>query len=389
MPPHLRRVPIEIIPVRTRRQLGAFIDLPWRIYDPRKYPVWVPPLRMMVSDNLNTKKNPFYRDADRELFLAYRDGRLVGRIAAIENRAHNEFHRDRVGFFGFYESFEDQEVANALFAAAEGWLAERHLDAMRGPMSPSTNAECGVLSDGYDQHPMLMTPWNPPYYLTLFERAGLAPVKELLGYLFPFGPDGIQADERVREHAKRAAADARLTFRTIDMKHYAEELDRAWDIYNAAWERNWGFVPMSHEEFEHMAKDMKALIRPEWAVMAEVDGKPAGFFLAIPDFNEIFKKIGNGRLLPTGIFRLLTGASKVHNGRVLLLGVKPEYRTRSLAGLLLNEILKRGYDTGVKFGEASWVLEDNIAMRRPLERLGAKVYRRWRVYERPVAGAAR
>lgn len=376
---------LDIVPVRGRRALRQFIDLPWRIYDAKVYPRWVPPLRVMVSDALDTKKNPFYRKADRELFLAIRDGRVVGRIAAIENRAHNEFHGDRVGFFGFFEAFADQEATDALFAAARDWLAARGLDTMRGPMSPSTNAECGLLVDGFDEHPMFMTPWNPPYYIGLFERAGLVPAKELLGYLFPFGPDGIHADERVKEHARRAAADAKLTFRHIDMRQYAAELDRAWDIYNAAWERNWGFVPMTHEEFVHMAKDLKPLIRPDWGLVAEIDGKPAGFFLAIPDYNEIFKRIGNGRLLPTGIFKLLTGKMKLHNGRVLLLGVKPEYRTRSLVAVLLNEILERGYQTGVRFGEASWVLEDNIAMRRPLERLGAKVYRRWRVYDKPVA----
>ena len=172
-----------------------------------------------------------------------------------------------------------------------------------------------------------------------------------------------------------------LIFRHIDMKHYAEELDRAWEIYNSAWERNWGFVPMSHDEFVHMARDLKPLIRPDWGLVAEIDGKPAGFFLALPDYNEIFRRIGNGRLLPTGIFRLLTGKMKLHNGRVMLLGVKPEYRSRSVVALLLNEILERGYQTGVRFGEASWVLEDNVAMRRPLERLGAKVYRRWRVFD--------
>lgn len=376
---------LDIVPVRSRRALRQFIDLPWRIYDRQRYPRWVPPLRVMVSDALDTRKNPFYREASRELFLAVRDGRPVGRIAAIENRAHNEFHQDRVGFFGFFESLEDQEAADGLFAAAREWLAGRGLDTMRGPMSPSTNAECGLLVDGFDEHPMFMTPWNPPYYLALFERAGLVPAKELLGYLFPFGPQGIHADDRVREHARRAAADAKLTFRHIDMRQYAAELDRAWEIYNSAWERNWGFVPMSHEEFVHMAKDLKPLIRPDWGLVAEVDGKAAGFFLALPDYNEIFRRIGNGRLLPTGIFKLLTGKMKLQNGRVMLLGVKPEFRSRSLVALLLNEILERGYQTGVRFGEASWILEDNLAMRRPLERLGAKVYRRWRVFDKPVA----
>ncbi|HKO15727.1 MAG TPA: hypothetical protein VJU87_05780 [Gemmatimonadaceae bacterium] len=381
-------MPIDVIPVRGSRALRQFIDVPWRIYDTERYPRWVPPLRLMVRDAVDTKKNPMYRAADRELFLAVRDGRVVGRVAAVENRAHNEFHGDRVGFFGFYESFEDQEAANALFGAAHDWLARRGLEAMRGPMSPSTNAECGLLVDGFDQHPMFMTPWNPPYYLTLFEQAGLAPVKDLLGYQFPFGPQGIHSDARTEAHARRAAGDAGVSFRSIDMRHFRADLDRAWEIYNSAWDRNWGFVPMSYEEFTHMARDLKPLIRPDWALVAEVNGTAAGFFLALPDFNVLFKRIGNGRLLPTGLYHLLTGKMKLRTGRVLLLGVKPEYRTRSIFALLLHEILRRGYESGVETAEASWILEDNLPMRRPLERLGARVYRRWRIYERPVVPAA-
>ena len=208
---------LEIIPVDSSRGLRRFIDLPWRIYNPTDHPQWVPPMRIAVSDALNTKSNPFYKTADRQLFLALRDGQPIGRIAAIENRAHNEFHRDRVGFFGFFECKEDQEAANALFAAAEKWLAARGLDTIRGPMNPSTNHEVGLLVDGFREHPMIMTTWNPVYYPTLVEKAGFSKAKDLLAYYFPMsGANSFQMPQRVLDLAKRALGGKELVFRQLD-----------------------------------------------------------------------------------------------------------------------------------------------------------------------------
>src|SRR3954469_20455011 len=211
---------LSIVPVERRRELSAFIDVSWKIPEAVNHPQWVPPLRMMVRDLLDTKSNPFYRQADRALFIAERDGTPVGRIAAIENRAHNAFHQDRVGFFGFFESVNDPEVARELFASAESWLRSRGLTSMRGPMHPSTNYDCGVLIDGFDQHPVFLTSWNPPYYDELIRGAGFFGAKDLVGYWLPFATEGRAMLERLESTAKRAAEKARLTFRDLEPKRF-------------------------------------------------------------------------------------------------------------------------------------------------------------------------
>ncbi|MEO6879110.1 MAG: N-acetyltransferase, partial [Gemmatimonadaceae bacterium] len=376
---------VEIIPVESSRELRRFIDLPWKIYNHADHPQWVPPLRIAVSDALDKKANPFWREADRQLFLALRDGVPVGRIAAIENRAHNAFHQDKVGFFGFFECKDDQEAATALFAAAERWLAERGLDTMRGPTNPSTNHECGMLVRGFRWHPMIMTTWNPRYYATLVESAGFAKAKDLLAYFFPMqGDRSFEMPERFRAHAERALRGKKLTFRDLNMKDFDRDAERCWEIYNDAWEKNWGFFPMSHDSFMHEAKVLKYIIWPQFAFMAEVDGKPAGFMIIVPDFHHAFKAIGNGRLLPTGIFKLLAAKSRIKSGRIMILGAKPEYRNRGIFALFAHEMFRRGKDFNGVGAEASWILEDNEKLNRPLEAMGAKEYRRWRIYDREI-----
>ena len=376
---------LEIVPVSSRRDLKEFIGLPWHVYDRKAHPQWVPPLRLMVQDALDVQKNPFYQRAERALWIAYRDGKPAARIAAVENRAHNDFHRDRVGFFGFFESRDDQEAATMLVRVAASWLENRGLDVIRGPMSPSTNQECGLLVDGYEHHPYFLTTWNPPYYEQLLLGAGLEPVKDLLGYRIRLGDSGFRLSDAYEAHAKRALEKGRVTFRDVDLSNFDAEVDIWFDIYNSAWEDNWGFVPMSREEFAHMAKELKPLLDPRFAFVAEVDGKPAGMMLVILDYNEIFRRIPSGKLLPTGLFKLLTGKRKLHSGRVILLGVKKEHRTRSIFQLFTHEIVRRGHDTGTLDGEASWVLEDNLLMNRPLLAMGATPYRRWRIYESPLS----
>jgi GNAT superfamily N-acetyltransferase len=362
---------VDIISVESSRDLRRFIDLPWKIYDRKRHPAWVPPLRIAVRDALD-RRNPFYRSADRQLFLALRGGTPVGRIAAIENRAHNEFHEDRVGFC-------------VLFAAAERWLSSRGLDTMRGPMNPSTNHECGLLVDGFEEHPMIMTTWNPAYYGGLIESQGFVKAKDLLAYFFPMqGPGALELPERYRAHAERALSGRTLTFRDINLRDFDAEVARCWEIYNAAWEKNWGFVPMSHESFLHEAKVLKYIALPQFGFIAEVDGEPAGFMIIVPDYNPTIKEIGNGRLFPTGIFKLLAAKSKIRSGRVMILGAKAEYRARGIFALFLHEIVRRARAYGAVGAEASWVLEDNEKLNRPLQSLGARVYRRWRIYDRPI-----
>ena len=371
---------LEIIPVTSRRDLRRFVDLPWHIYNERDHPQWIPPLRMSVTDALDRRK-PFYRDADRELFLAIRDGRVIGRIAAIENRAHNRFHGDRVGFWGFLETIDDQEVVDRLFAAAGQWLKARGLDVMRGPVMPSTNYDCGLLVDGFQHEPTFMTPWNPPSYASMVERAGQKGVKDLVAYYIPMTDDRFVLPESFPALMARAQARSGVTFRDLDLKHWDDELELCWDVYNAAWEDNWGFVPMTKDEFLVMAKDLKPLLIPEFAFMAEVGGEPAGFMLIVPDFNQVLKRIRNGRLFPTGAIKLLLGKSRLRSGRIMALGVKREFRTRSIFPLFVNESFRRGKAYGAVGAEASWILEDNELLLAPLKSLGLKEYRRWRIYD--------
>jgi len=378
--------PLHVETVRTRHGLRRFVGLPWHVYDPTRHPQWVPPLRVMVRDGLDEKHNPFYRRASRELFLARRGSRLVGRIAAIENRAHNEFHGDRVGFYGFFECADDQEAAGALFDAAGTWLRARGLDTMRGPASPSFNHECGLLVRGFRHHPMFLTPWNPRYYVHLHEGAGMRPVKNLLGYFIPVGWERYQLPERFRRQAERATRRQGLSFRTIDLDHYWDDAAVMWNVYNAAWERNWGFVPMTWEEFRAQARDLRRLIIPEFVFVAELDGRPAGFCVILPDYNQILKRIPDGRLFPTGFFKILAGKRRLRTGRIFALGVRAEYRNRGLMALIAYEAYRRGRAYGAMGVEASWVLEDNEAMISPIQAAGAKVYRRWRIYERSLTG---
>lgn len=378
-------LPIRIREVRSSSELRRFVDLPWRIYNAADHPQWIPPLKRVVRDALDERKEPFYRNAGRALFLAERDGAVVGRIAAIENRAHNAVHADRVGFWGFFECVDDAAVASALFAAAESWLAARGLTVMRGPVSPSLNHEAGLLVRGFRWPLMLMTTWNPRHYVPLVEGAGFVAVKELLGYYLPMDDARFALPPQVAQHAARAIARSRLTFRDIDLRgDFEAEAERCRLLYNAAWADNWGFVPMTAEEFRHLAGGLKLLLRSDFAFMAELDGRPAGFLIVLPDFNQVFKRIGTGRLFPTGWLHLLLGKSRLRTGRVVLLGVAPEFRSRSILQLFAHELYQRGRAVGATGAEASWILEDNHLMRRPLEVLGAQVYKAWRIYERAI-----
>ena len=378
-------MPIDVVPVSSRRDLRRFVDLPWRLFDQRRFPTWVPPLRATVHDALDRTKNPFYADADRELFLARRGDAVVGRIAAIENRAHNRFHGDRVGFWGFFECIDDQEVADALFDAAERWLATRGLDVLRGPMNPSTNYECGLLIDGFEHRPSFMTTWNPPYYVPLCERAAFRKAKDLVAYFIPMGDRSWSLPPTFQRLAERAVLKSKVAFRDLDLRRFEQELEVCWEVYNAAWERNWGFVPMSKAEFVHTARDMKPLLNPRYAFAAEVDGETVAFMLAVPDYSGVLQRIGSGRLFPTGALRLVLGKRSIHEWRVMALGLRREYRTRGILPLFAWEAFRRGRQAGERGAEASWILEDNEPMNRAMAAMGTRIHRRWRVYDRDVA----
>ena len=364
-----------------RRGTSRFVDAAWRVHDQPVSSGWIPPLRAVVRDGLDQSGNPFYQQAERALFIAKRNGRAVGRVAAIENRWHNDHHDDRVGFFGFFDCRDDQEAANGLFERAEGWLGDRGLHSVRGPVNPSMHYECGVLVDGFEFAPMIMTPWNPSYYDSLIERAGYAPARDLLGYHLPAG-DQFAVPDRVRRLGERTLQRTRLVFREWDFDTMEEEVRNAFDLYCDAWAGNWGFVPPSWEEFWHIAKDLKSVLHPNFAFVAELDGKTVGFIMIARDMNRVLCRIPSGRLWPWNIARLLIGLPKVLSGRIVLLGLRREYQNRGFFPLFAFEVARRAMEIRAEGAEASWILEENEALTAPLEGMDLEPYKRWRIYER-------
>jgi len=368
---------ITIRTVKTSKDKLAFIKLLWKIYKGDEY--WVPPLIMDRKKVIDTKHNPFYKHSELELFLAEKGGELVGRIAAIINHNHNKEHNENIGFFGFFESINDQEVANALFDSAKDWLKARGVTAMRGPANPSVNDDWGLLVEGFYASPVVMMPYNPRYYIPLYENYGLKKIKDLYAYLV--NKYTVMSDKMLRV-AEAVKGREGLTFRTINMRDFKNEVRRIQEIYNKAWMYNWGAVPMTDEEFNYLANDLKQVVVPELVLIAEVKGKPVGFALSLPDFNVVLKKIGNGKLFPFGFLKFLWYKRKINLIRIMVLGVIREYQKRGIDGVLYYETARRGMALGYEFGDASWVLEDNVMMNRSAELLNAQRYKTYRIYEK-------
>jgi GNAT superfamily N-acetyltransferase len=364
--------------VRSKRDLDSFVKLPWKIY--KGDPNWVPPLIGDLKKFLSRDHNPFFLHSDAAYFLARKNGEAVGRIAAIENKNHNVFAGETTAFFGFFESVDDPLVASALLERVAEWARARGLDRLRGPACFSTNDECAMLIDGFDGRPSVMMPYNPPYYPLLMEKAGFMKVKDLVAYHLNADTVPSRMIRLGEEIGKRES----VTVRPIDMRHYREDVDRFREVYNNAWERNWGFVPMTDEEIDHMAKTLKPAVDPQLVLYMEKDGKTIGFALALPDVNQAVQH-ANGRLFPLGLIKILYHARKIRKVRVLVLGLLKEYRGRGLDVLLYVQLYRNGLRRNYNEGEFSWILEDNVAIRRPLEKLGARVYRTYRFYERSIS----
>ena len=367
---------IEVVAISGKSGLKEFVKLPWSIYG--SDPHWVPPLQIAVKELLDKAKHPFYANADAEFFVARRDGRTVGRIAAIIDRNHNKFHDEKAGFFGFFESIDDAEVARTLLKTAREWVGARGAEFLRGPVNPSTNYECGLLVEGFDSSPMVMMTYNPRYYPQLMEQAGLRKVKDL--YSFVNTADGVDI-EKIGRVSDRAMKRHGVVVRPVNMKDFQGEVSRIWDVYNAAWEKNWGFVPMTKEEFFLMGKEMKQILNPEMVLIGEIAGRMIGFALALPDVNVALKP-ANGRLLPTGLLKILYYQRKIRAVRVIALGVVEEFRATGVAAgfyaALVRNARKLGYSQEC---EMSWILEDNVLMTRSLELMGAKRSKTYRLYQ--------
>lgn len=372
---------MEIIPVTNRGEKRAFLRLPERLYANDRN--WVCPLRIERRDFFDPKKNPFFENADVQLFLALHGGRTVGRISAHVYHNHNTTHHEKTGFFGFFDCENDYAIAEALLTHAYDWLKEQGMERMRGPANFTTNHEVGLLVDGFDRPPVVMMTYNPPFYREFVERFGLAKVMDLYAY---YAHDSKPIPERVARLIERIRARSGATIRTLDLSKFKDEVQIIKSIYDRAWAPNWGFVPMTDAEFFHMAKDLKQIVDPRIVFIAEVDREPVGFSLALPDINQALIRL-KGRLLPFGLIKLLwlTKVSKVIDQvRVLVMGVLPEYQKRGIDNILYQETYERGPAAGYHAAETSWILETNDMMNRVAENLGHERYKTYRVYEMPI-----
>jgi GNAT superfamily N-acetyltransferase len=369
---------VTIRPVRTKQDVKVFIKFQWKPYAGNPY--WVPPLLMDRRKLMDREHNPFYKHADVEFFLAERDGTVVGRIGAIVNHNHNREHDENIGFFGFFECIDDQTVANALFDAATAWLRRRGVTAMRGPASPSVNDEYGMLIEGFDRTPAILMAYNPPYYPKLVEAYGLTKIKDL--YSWGLDKDKVFSEKlmRVTEAAKQRQG---LVIRTLNMKDFDNEVKKVHDIYSRGWMRNWGEVPLTDDEFDYMAKDLKMIVNPALVIIAEVKGKTVGFGLSLPDYNIILRKNKRGWLIPA-LIRIMLFKKKIDYSRVIMLGVLPEYLNTGIGGVLFYETGKRNVENGLGRGEASWVLEDNVMMNRGAVLMNGELIKKHRLYQMPL-----
>lgn len=369
---------ITIRPVRTGSDRNRFIKFAWRIYAGN--PAWVPPLLMDRRKLMDKQKNPFYQHAEAEFYFAERGGEMVGRIGAIVNHNHNKEHNDRVGFFGFFECIDDQAVANALFDEARKFVSRHGMTSLRGPLSPSVNDECGLLVHGFDLSPTVLMPYNPEYYVRLVEGYGFSKVKEL--YSYHLSQETVYSEKFQRVNAMVKERN-HLSFRTLDMKNFQRDVELIKDVYNAAWAKNWGAVPMTRDEIDALAADLKPVVVPDLVIFAESKGRTIGFALSLPDINVALKYNKKGRLLP-GLFQLFLRKKEINLVRIIVLGVLPEYLNTGAGGVLFYETAVRAKRLGYGYGEAGWILEDNTRMVKSAEMMQGTITKRYRIFEKPV-----
>jgi GNAT superfamily N-acetyltransferase len=379
MQPHKEKfvADIAIQPVETRSQQQRFIRLPWRIY--ADDPCWIPPVIMSQQELLGFRKHPFYERSKSQSFLATRGGRDVGRITAIVNAGHIDRYKEQRGFFGFFECDEDTAASRALFQAAGDWLHAQGMTCIRGPANPTLNYECGLLIEGFDTPPFFMMTHNRPWYAQLVEDAGFGKIEDMFAFwgetsmLGGLDPKLVTMVEGVKERFG-------VTIRPLDRRRFADEVRTFLHIYNESLGGTWGFVPLTSGEIDHMAASLKYLIEPELTLVAEVEGKPVGAVFCLLDYNPRIKAI-DGRLFPFGFLRLLWNKKAIKRLRAISTNVIPEYQAWGIGLVLMNGLYERFMKWGLREVEFSWVLESNYLSRRTLERGGALVTKKYRIYQ--------
>lgn len=363
--------------------LRRFVDAPWKILDTEEHPNWIPPLRIGIRSTLDPKVNPFFRNAERALFVAEEEGRTLGRIAAIRNGWLADAGQDP-GFFGFFECADRQDVASALLRTAEAWLKERGAGRVLGPWNPSSNYDGGLLIGGFEHPQTFFTSWNPEYYAGLLEGAGYGKAKDLLAWHLDIERAERGVQERFGHLIKTMGERSRLDVGPIDLKNFERTMRRCWHVYTECWKANWGFCPLSVEEWLYLGKELKPLMVPGGGIQVMSEGEIIGFVLAMPDYSRAMQKDRSGRLFPLNWLRLLRGKVRAPWVRTLLAGVLPDYRRKGVLSLMLYAAMRGAGRYGVKHIEASWILEDNTEMNSVLQALEAEPYRTWRIYERKI-----
>ncbi|MDX1948529.1 MAG: N-acetyltransferase [Pirellulaceae bacterium] len=370
---------LVIKPVATSREKKQFLQLPWDLH--RTDPNWIPPLRQNQSEMVGYSKNPFYDDAERQTFLALQDGKPVGRIAAILNHAHNKYHHENRGFWGFFESIDDIEVSQGLFEQVKNWFAAKGISMIRGPMNPSMNYEVGLLIDGFDTPPWFMMTYNPPYYPKLVEAAGYQKVEDM--YAFWGEASMLQGlDQKLAFIVEECQRRFDIKLRRLNAKKFNQEVRMFLDIYNQSLQGTWGFTPLSEGEIEHMSHSLKRLIVPEMTTVAEIDGKPVGAQFGLLDYNPRIKQI-DGRLFPFGFFRLLWNKRAIKKVRLISTNVIPEYQKWGVGLVIGARLVPEALAWGIQEAEFSWVLESNHLSFKTLKRGGAKITKTYRIYDSP------
>lgn len=367
-----------IIRVNSKKLLNEFIKFPYKLYD--KCPYYPKPLFIEQRGLFEFNRLPFFKHAKVKLFLFVDEkNKVLGRIAGIINYNHNKFWQEKIGFFGFFESINNFDVAKKLFEAVEEWFITEDIKIIRGPTNFSTNETCGLLINAFDEVPSIMMPYNYEYYIDLLEKNGFTKIKDLLA----FQKDELELPDKTKRFVEIIKKRYNVTVRKINLKNIKAEIEIIKQIYNSAWEKNWGFIPMTDEEFYYSVKDLKFIADEDLIYFAEINNKPVGFIVFLPDINEILIKC-NGHLTPLTIYRFMTGLKKCRNMRCLIMGILKEYRGKGIDILLYYACYEGVKNKTIKVCELSWLLEDNLSIINPLKKIGAFEYRRYRIYQKEL-----